>query len=77
MVSDLEPDDADGAGNGHHRDLSKEQDKVSDAVDRCHSQHVTRDDLKRLKHGSQCRQGSVFVQTDFIQNMQRVGKIVQ
>ena len=53
MVSDLEPDDTDGAGDGHDSDLAQEQDKVPDTVDRRHSQHVTGDDLKRLKHGSE------------------------
>ena len=47
--TDLEPDDTDGASDGHYPNLAKEQHEVSHTIDCCYSQHVARDDFKRLK----------------------------
>lgn len=47
----LHPDDGDGAGGGHHSDLSKKEDKGADAVDGSNAKDVARYNAKRL-HGS-------------------------
>lgn len=45
----LHPDDGDGAGGGHHSDLSKKEDKGADAVDGSNAKDVARYNAKRLQ----------------------------